>query len=168
MRGRRGSLLDVTTSIPGQQPCTITAEPFDSPDAQRLRAAQRIEIDGTYGRDTEPGEKPTADSITAFFVARDASGTPLGCGGLRLIQDGVVEIKRMYVRSEARGIGVSTAILRQLEQSAREMGSPAIVLETGTEQRRAIAFYEREGFTRIANFGPYEGAPLSVCYSKVL
>jgi GNAT superfamily N-acetyltransferase len=158
----------VTTSIPEPRPFTIVAEPFDSPDAQRLRAAQRIEIDGTYGRDTEPGEKPTAESMSAFFVARDAAGLPLGCGGLRGVDDGVVEIKRMYVRSEARGTGVSVAILRQLEQTALELGSPAIVLETGTEQRRAIAFYEREGFNRIANFGPYAGAPLSVCYSKLL
>ncbi|WP_235510849.1 GNAT family N-acetyltransferase [Curtobacterium sp. Leaf261] len=158
----------MTSSIPDPLACIISAEPFDAPDAQRLRAAQRIEIDSTYGRDTEPGEKPTAESITAFFLARDAAGTPLGCGGLREIEDGIVEIKRMYVRSEARGIGVATAILRQLEESARELGSPAVVLETGTEQRRAIAFYEREGFTRIANFGPYRGAPLSVCYSKIL
>ncbi|MFZ7088299.1 GNAT family N-acetyltransferase [Curtobacterium sp. RRHDQ10] len=149
-------------------PCTIAAEPFDSPDAQRLRAAQRIEIDGTYGRDTEPGEKPTADSIAAFFVARDVDGTPLGCGGIRLVEDDVAEIKRMYVRSESRGTGVAVAILRQLEHTAREVGAPALVLETGTEQRRAIAFYEREGFSRIANFGPYVGAPLSVCYSKIL
>lgn len=158
----------MTTHLPDQRPVTISPEDFDSPDARRLRAAQRIEIDSTYGRDTEPGEKPTAESVLAFFVARDASGTPLGCGGLRMVDDGVVEIKRMYVRTEARGTGVAQALLRRLEQAAVELGSPAVVLETGTEQRRAISFYEREGYTRIANFGPYAGAPLSVCYSRVL
>ncbi|QWS32414.1 GNAT family N-acetyltransferase [Curtobacterium aetherium] len=146
----------------------IDVEHFDSPDAQRLRAAQRIEIDSTYGGDTEPGPKPTADSIAVFFVARDQSGTPVGCGGLRIVEDGIAEVKRMYVRTETRGTGVAAAILRRLEEAALDLGSPALVLETGTEQKRAIRFYEREGFTRIANFGPYAGAARSVCYSKVL
>lgn len=147
---------------------SIDVEHFDSPDAQRLRAAQRLEIDRAYGGDTEPGEKPTADSIAVFFVARDDDGTPLACGGLRIVQDGVTEIKRMYVRPESRGTGVATALLRRLEDAALDLGSPALVLETGNEQKRAIGFYEREGFSRIANFGPYIGAPLSICYSKVL
>jgi GNAT superfamily N-acetyltransferase len=146
----------------------IDVEHFDSPDAQRLRAAQRLEIDRAYGGDTEPGEKPTADSIAVFFVARDEDGTPLGCGGLRVVQDGITEIKRMYVRPESRGSGVAAALLRRLEEAALDLGSPALVLETGNEQKRAIGFYEREGFSRIANFGPYVGAPLSICYSKVL
>jgi GNAT superfamily N-acetyltransferase len=158
----------VSTPVPGQRRFLIASESFDSPDAQRLRAAQRIEIDGAYGRDTEPGEKPTSESIAAFFVARDETGTPVGCAGLRIVDDGITEVKRMYVRTESRGSGVATAILRQLEASAAELGSPALVLETGVEQRAAIRFYEREGFIRIANFGPYADAPLSICYSKVL
>ncbi|WP_420366645.1 GNAT family N-acetyltransferase [Curtobacterium sp. L3-7] len=158
----------MTTPEASSQSITIDVEHFDSPDAQRLRAAQRIEIDSTYGGDTEPGDKPTAESIAVFFVARDEDGTPIGCGGLRLVADGVTEIKRMYVRRESRGTGAATGILRRLEEAALDLGSPALVLETGTEQKRAIRFYEREGFSRIANFGPYVGAPLSACYSKVL
>ncbi|MBF4627474.1 MULTISPECIES: GNAT family N-acetyltransferase [Curtobacterium] len=156
--------------MPEASPNTISieVEHFDSPDAQRLRAAQRLEIDRAHGGDTEPGEKPTAESIAVFFVARDESGTPLGCGGLRIVDDGIAEIKRMYVRPESRGSGAAAALLRRLEEAALDLGSPALVLETGTEQQRAVGFYQREGFRRIANFGPYVGAPLSVCFSKVL
>jgi GNAT superfamily N-acetyltransferase len=158
----------VTTPEVSPDAFLIEVEHFDSPDAQRLRAAQRLEIDRANGRDTEPGEKPTAEHIAVFFLARDEDGTPLGCGGLRIVQDGITEIKRMYVRPESRGTGVSSALLRRLEEAALDLGSPALVLETGHEQKRAIGFYEREGFSKIANFGPYVGAPLSVCYSKVL
>jgi GNAT superfamily N-acetyltransferase len=156
--------------MPEASPNTISieVEHFDSPDAQRLRAAQRLEIDRAHGGDTEPGEKPTAESIAVFFVARDESGTPMGCGGLRIVDDGIAEIKRMYVRPESRGSGAAAALLRRLEEAALDLGSPALVLETGTEQQRAVGFYQREGFRRIANFGPYVGAPLSVCFSKVL
>ncbi|WIB13988.1 GNAT family N-acetyltransferase [Curtobacterium sp. MCPF17_052] len=103
-----------------------------------------------------------------FFVARDGDGTPVGCGGLRIVDDGIAEVKRMYVRTESRGSGVAAAMLRRLEEAALDLGSPALVLETGSEQKRAIAFYEREGFSRIAAFGPYVGADRSVCYSKIL
>ncbi|MBT1672244.1 GNAT family N-acetyltransferase [Curtobacterium flaccumfaciens] len=158
----------MTTPEASPNAISIEVEHFDSPDAQRLRAAQRLEIDRAHGGDTEPGEKPTAESIAVFFVARDESGTPLGCGGLRIVDDGIAEIKRMYVRPESRGSGAAAALLRRLEEAALDLGSPALVLETGTEQQRAVGFYQREGFRRIANFGPYVGAPLSVCFSKVL
>ncbi|WP_412169790.1 GNAT family N-acetyltransferase [Curtobacterium flaccumfaciens pv. flaccumfaciens] len=158
----------MTTPEASPNAISIEVEHFDSPDAQRLRAAQRLEIDRAHGGDTEPGEKPTAESIAVFFVARDESGTPLGCGGLRVVDDGIAEIKRMYVRPESRGSGAAAALLRRLEEAALDLGSPALVLETGTEQQRAVGFYQREGFRRIANFGPYVGAPLSVCFSKVL
>ncbi|PZE30522.1 MULTISPECIES: GNAT family N-acetyltransferase [unclassified Curtobacterium] len=158
----------MTTPEASPNTISIEVEHFDSPDAQRLRAAQRLEIDRAHGGDTEPGEKPTAESIAVFFVARDESGTPLGCGGLRIVDDGIAEIKRMYVRPESRGSGAAAALLRRLEEAALDLGSPALVLETGTEQQRAVGFYQREGFRRIANFGPYVGAPLSVCFSKVL
>ena len=42
------------------------------------------------------------------------------------------------------------------------------VLETGDEQPDAIRFYEREGFTRIPNFGYYVDSPYSVCFEKTL
>ncbi|KTQ99154.1 GCN5 family acetyltransferase, partial [Curtobacterium luteum] len=51
----------------------IEVEHFDSPDAQRLRAAPRVAIDRAYGQDNEPREKHTAESIEVFFVDRDAS-----------------------------------------------------------------------------------------------
>ena len=43
-------------------------------------------------------------------------------GGLRRLGDGVAEIKRMYVRPEARSRGVAAALLRTLEEAARGHG----------------------------------------------
>ncbi len=144
-------------------------------DASALRAAQRAEIDERYGTpDSEPGPAPSAADILVFFVAYSDDGTPLGCGGLREVAsaDGLDaaegEIKRMYVVPAARGTGVSTAILAELEGFALARGWPRLVLETGTEQPDAMRFYEREGYTRIPNFGYYADAPLSLCYEKPL
>jgi GNAT superfamily N-acetyltransferase len=152
----------------GRRLLHVDVEHFDSPDAEKLQAAQRVELESRYGRDAEPGAKPTAADVPYFLVARLPSGEPVGCGGLRRLGDDHAEIKRMYVAPAARGTGVATAVLRALEDAARETGSSQLVLETGTEQPEAIRFYERAGYTRIPNFGPYADSDVSVCYRRDL
>ncbi|NQX29448.1 GNAT family N-acetyltransferase [Microbacteriaceae bacterium VKM Ac-2854] len=146
----------------------IESVAWEHPEAERLRAAQRVEIDGRYGADTEPGEKPTAASVSVFLVAFDDAGTGLGCGGLRMLEPGIAEIKRMYVAPSARGSGVSTALLRRLEAEAASAGVTQLRLETGPAQPDAVRFYTREGYTRIPNFGYYVDAPDSLCFGRVL
>ena len=141
--------------------------PWDDPDAAALREAQRVEVEGRYGGDTEPGPKPTADDIAVFLVAR-RDGEAVGCGGLRAIDAAHGEVKRMYVAPEARGAGVSTAILAALEAEARRLGWSRLVLETGTAQPDAMRFYTREGFTPIPNDGHYADSADSRCYAKDL
>ena len=142
---------------------------FNHPDSIDLRSQQRAEIERRYGTpDSEPGPAPTADDITVFYIAYSESGEPIGCGGLRERDATEAEVKRMFVHPDHRGSGVSVAILRQLEQFGRERGYARLVLETGTEQPDAIRFYEREGFTRIPNFGYYVDSALSVCFAKDL
>lgn len=148
---------------------TVGAEPWNEPDGTALRLAQQAELDLRYGvGDHEPGDKPTADSVSVFLVARDASGRAVGCAGLRPLEGGEAEIKRMYVTPEVRGTGVATSILRALEGEARRHGLVRLILETGTGQPDAIRFYEREGYRSIPNFGPYIDGPLSVCYARAL
>lgn len=58
-------------------PVEIRDTAFDHPDSEKLRAAQRIEIDARYGGDTEPGTKPSASDVPVFVVAYDAAGRPV-------------------------------------------------------------------------------------------
>ncbi|MEV7036917.1 GNAT family N-acetyltransferase [Amycolatopsis sp. NPDC051061] len=152
-------------------PTTIDITPvnWDDPDAVRLRAAQRTELDARYGTDDhEPGAVPTAETVAVFLVARDAGGTAVGCGGLRLLGPGSGEVKRMYVEPAARGTGVAAALLRTLENHARDLGIARLLLETGTGQPDAIRFYRREGYEPIEAYGPYVGEPLSRCFARDL
>lgn len=142
---------------------------WDHPDSEALRVAQQAEISLRYGTpDGEPGPKPTSHDITAFFVAYDVQDSPVGCGGLRALDDEHGEIKRMYVVPSARGTGVSVAVLDALEHAARGLGWSRLVLETGTEQPDAMRFYEREGYVSIPSFGYYAESELSRCYEKEL
>ncbi|WP_410568044.1 GNAT family N-acetyltransferase [Amycolatopsis sp. cmx-4-61] len=148
---------------------TITAVAWDDPDAVRLRRAQRTELDARYGTDDhEPGAVPTAETVAVFLLARDADGIAVGCGGLRLLGPGSGEVKRMYVEPSARGTGVATALLRALEDHARDLGITRLLLETGTGQPDAIRFYQREGYEPIEAYGPYRGEPLSRCFARDL
>lgn len=146
----------------------IRAVPWDDADGVALRTAQRDELTLRYGDpDSEPGVLPSASDMTLFVVAYEG-GAPVGCGGLREIDGGHGEIKRMYVAPAARGTGVSTAILRRLEDEARALGWDRLVLETGEQQPDAMRFYEREGFSRIPLYGHYVDSAISRCYGKTL
>ena len=147
---------------------SVTVTDWDDPDARRLRLAQRAELDARYGTDDhEPGAPPSAADISVFVLAR-VDEVAVGCGGLRLLEPGTAEIKRMYVEPFSRGSGVATAVLRELEALARDRSIGRLLLETGPGQPDAIRFYEREGYEQIPNFGPYVGGELSVCFARDL
>ena len=143
----------------------ITAEPFDSPDSVALREDLARELTERYGADLEPGKKPTAADVAVWVVARE-DGRALGCGALRSLGEPVVEIKRMYVRREARGRGIGAAVLNRLEQEAVERGFRVVRLETGPLQPEAVHLYERAGYREIPCFGTYAGGAASRCFER--
>lgn len=100
-----------------------------------------------------------------FLVAR-LDGEPVGCGALRRISPTVGEVKRMYVVRAARGNGIGSRLLAELERHAHRLGLQQLVLETGERQPEAIALYQRSGFDRIAPFGAYLDSPASACMGK--
>ena len=109
------------------------------------------------------------DDVTVprnVFVVATLDGAPAGCGALRPFATDLVEIKRMYVRESARGLGVGRAIVAELEKLAAQFGYKSMILETGVRQPEAIALYISSGFARTANFSEYADNPLSVCYGK--
>ena len=143
----------------------IAAEPFDSPDSAALRDELARELNDRYGGDLEPGDKPTADDVAAWVVARE-DGRALGCGALRTLGEPVVEIKRMYVRPEARGRGIGAAVLNVLEQEAVNRGFRVVRLETGPLQPEALHLYERAGYREIPCFGAYASGAASRCFER--
>ncbi len=95
-------------------------------------------------------------------------GIPAGCGCFRAFAPETAEIKRMFVKPEFRGRGISRLILAELEKWAAETGYKKAVLETGNQQAEAIHLYRRFGYTDIPNYGKYEGTETSICMSKKL
>ncbi len=137
----------------------VVAADWDDADVRRLTADQQAELRARYDGQGEPGTPPSAADISLVLVARDDDGTALGCGALRKLEDGVAELKRMYVAPSARGRGVAKAVLGGLEEAARERGWTTQRLETGPRQPEAIGLYSRAGYRPIEAFGAYVDAP---------
>lgn len=91
-----------------------------------------------------------------LLVARLREG-PIGCGALKLHGSDPVEIKRMWVAPEARGLGVGRRLLRELEEHARARGATVARLETNRSLTEAISLYRSAGYVEVAPFNdePY-------------
>jgi ketosteroid isomerase-like protein/GNAT superfamily N-acetyltransferase len=145
----------------------IAPEPFDAPDSVELRTELATELVERYDGDIEAGEKPSAESVATFLVARDRRQAAVGCGALRPLEKGVAELKRMYVRPRMRGRGLGWVILAALEEEGRRLGFDLLRLETGDLQGEAMALYRAAGYREIPCFGPY-GHPRSRCFERRL
>ena len=105
-----------------------------------------------------------------YFVAAFEGPGLRGCGAIKYAHNDCFygEIKRVFVRTGARGRGISKAIMASLEENARRRSVDAIRLETGIYQLEAISLYERLGYRRRGRFGDYPDDPLSVFMEKRL
>ncbi|RYE72697.1 MAG: GNAT family N-acetyltransferase [Oxalobacteraceae bacterium] len=100
-----------------------------------------------------------------FAVVRDTAGAPIGCGAV-VIKPEYGEIKRVYVRPQARGQGVARRLMEALEAKAVQNGCRTFMLETGPTQPQALTLYECMGYQRCGPFGDYPDDPLSIFMQK--
>lgn len=98
-----------------------------------------------------------ADAATTVFVARDAAGTAVGCGALKLHGAGLGEVKRMFTDPAVRGQRVGSALLAAIVGLARNKGVTQLLLETGVGPgfEGAHRLYERSGFVPRGAFLDY-------------
>ncbi|MDQ1545802.1 MAG: hypothetical protein QOH69_706 [Actinomycetota bacterium] len=91
----------------------------------------------------------------------------VGHAALRPFED-ALEVKRVYVRTDHRGRGISKQLMLELEAIARERGVTSLILQTGDRQNEAIALYQKLGYAPIDRFGAYAPIPFFLCYGKTL
>ena len=138
---------------------------FGAPVAQKLIAAAQADLAERYGSgDENPIDPVEFDPPEGCFLVAWRNGEAVACGGWRTlghaqqgVDDDIAEIKRMYAVPAVRGTGAASALLRALEESAREAGMRRMWLETGVKQPEAIAFYAKNGYERITDYGYYKG-----------
>jgi ribosomal protein S18 acetylase RimI-like enzyme len=93
-----------------------------------------------------------------FLLLGAVDGKPAGAVGLWSLGDGACEMKRLFVRPEARGHGLGRRLALALMQGARERGYALMRLDTLTTMTEAIALYRSLGFEDAP---PYTENPLA-------
>lgn len=137
--------------------------------AQKLMDALNADLKARY-----PGEQiHTIDSdgfeaAGGLFAVGRYAEEAVCCGALRPFADGVGEIKRMYVIAQKRRCGLAAAMLAFLEKMAAGRGYTRLVLECGTEQPEALAFYRNQGWLTMLPYGDFAADARSVCFTKIL
>jgi GNAT superfamily N-acetyltransferase len=94
------------------------------------------------------------------------NGKAVACGCFKKYNTNTVELKRMFVSPEARGLGLAQRVIKELENEAIDQGFETMILETLYKQIEAINLYQKVGFEIVENYEPYEGLTNSVCMRK--
>lgn len=101
--------------------------------------------------------KQYEDPSTALLVVEDPARGLVGVAGLRTIEPGVVEVKRMYVVPECRGRHVGSRLLDGLLEEAARLGASTVRLDTARFMTEAQRLYRSRGF---AERTPYQGTEI--------
>jgi putative acetyltransferase len=109
----------------------------------------------------------TLAAVRSIFLVVERDGQIVGCGAAKHC-GGWAEIKRMFLKPEARGAGLAMLTLDRLLDWARIEGLTLARLETGHRSDGALNLYRRAGFTEIPAFPPYKPDPLSIFMERTL
>ena len=93
----------------------------------------------------------------ALLVARDDEGALIGSAAVRRLRDGTAELRRLYVRPPARGIGLGKKLAAAAVDRARELGYAVLRLDTLPRMEVARGIYESLGFEPCE---PYSDNPI--------
>jgi GNAT superfamily N-acetyltransferase len=128
----------------------------DDPEARSLVAAMEAWVSERFGPQDPDRTSTVAVSELApphgAFVVLYEDGVPVAGGGVRRLEDGVGEIKRMFVVEEARGRGHGRRVLDALEAVAAELGYRRLRLDTAQSMTSAIALYRGAGYRDIPDY----------------
>ena len=139
---------------------SIRAEPADSEVSLALQDEFFGYIQGRYPG-WHPSQIPSAEPAEvappdgAWLVAYRGED-PVGCAGLKRFDGTAAEIKRVFLRPQARGHGAGRALMEALEDAARGLGYERVRLDTGDQQPEALGLFRALGFRETAD---YNGNP---------
>jgi len=140
--------------------------------APRIALADDVELVRTLFREYEAGLGVSLcfqdfdEEVARLPAGYDAllvawlGDEPAGCIGVRRLDDGVCEMKRLYVRPSARGAGLGRALALASIEHARALGYERMRLDNlPSHMAAAYELYQSLGFVEIEPYthNPYEG-----------
>jgi predicted GNAT family N-acyltransferase len=119
--------------------------------ATAVRTAVFVEEQGV----SEAEELDGTDSDAVQFLVRDG-GSPVGTARLRFPEPTVGKVERVAVRKAYREAGVGSALMRTVEDVARDEGATTLKLHA---QTRVEAFYRQLGYETVSDEFEEAGIP---------
>ena len=104
-----------------------------------------------------PGEYAPPDG--RLILALDDTDA-IGCIALRKLDEGICEMKRLYVKPSGRGKGLGKLLVQTVIDEAVKIGYKKMRLDTVPKMKEAIDLYLKIGFKEIKPYreNPIEGA----------
>jgi DNA-binding MarR family transcriptional regulator len=120
------------------------------------------ELASRFAEGFDPAQSIPADEAelrppSGVILVASVDGEAVACGAVKLIGPRMGSLKRMWVASSARGVGLGKRMLEALESEARDLGVTTLRLETNRALTEAISLYRRSGYVEVAPFNadPY-------------
>lgn len=99
-------------------------------------------------------------SDMSVLVAVGKDGRVLGTIAYRIVGDEEGHIRGMAVLPALQGSGLAGRLLERAEAELRRFGCSRLSLDTTRPLKRAVAFYERNGFRPTGRVSDFFGMPL--------
>lgn len=156
-----GAMADVERLLIASMVRVEVSDPRD-PDARHCLRAYFAELAKRFDSGFDPTRSiPAADDQltppAGVFLVATLHGDPVGCGALKLHTDSTADVKRMWVASSVRGLGLGRRLLGELEDQAHANGIHTLRLETNRGLTEAIGLYRTAGYREVEAFNdePY-------------
>ena len=111
--------------------------------------------------DAEMAQLPTVYSAPAGgLLLALVNGEPAGVAGIKPFTDTACELKRMFVGTGFRNLGIGRQLLTEAIALAKNLAYTVIKLNTADFMKAAISLYTKAGFVEIPpyRFNPHEEA----------
>jgi GNAT superfamily N-acetyltransferase len=97
-----------------------------------------------------PGQYATPEGRLYLALV---DGKMAGCIALRKLEEGVCEMKRLFVKEDFRGQKIGAALIEKLIEEARSIGYKKMRLDTyPPKMAKAVNLYESYGFREISPY----------------
>lgn len=110
--------------------------------------SHRLDIDPSFADAADPAEvtPPRGDFM---LLSEIATGAVVGFGAVHVLEPGVVEIRRMWLKPDVRGRGLGRFLLGSLENRARSLGGRRVLLGVNESLVEACGLYRASGYEPV-------------------